>query len=407
MSTYLRLAWRNLWRNRKRSYISIASVTFAVFIAFATRSMQLGTYARLVDNIASFYTGYLQVQHPDYGSSHSLEDTFPFDPALERAIRKMPYATALAPRLEAFGLLSGEEVTAGALVIGIDPEREAQLTRLNRHVVGGTYLPKGSRGILLAAGLADYLNAEIGDTLVILSQGYRGVTAAGKFPLQGLVAFPTPDLNNRLAYLDLTAAQDLFAMPGLVTSVAVMLSSPKRLDAALRELRGVLSQDLAVLSWKDMMPEIVQYIEMDNASGVLMLMIVYLVIGCGMLSTVLMMTLERTREFGMLIAIGMSRAKLRVVVLLETLAMTLVGVAAGMVLSIPVLVYLYFHPIRLGGDFAEYMLKFGFEPILPFSLDPAIFIGQAISVALIALAVSLYPLWHIGRLKVAKALRSG
>jgi ABC-type antimicrobial peptide transport system permease subunit len=131
-----------------------------------------------------------------------------------------------------------------------------------------------------------------------------------------------------------------------------------------------------------------------------------MVIGFGILGTILMMTLEHNREFGMLIAIGMKRSRMSVIVVLESLIISFVGVILGIIVSIPVIVYFYFNPIKLTGDMAQFMLKYGFEPIMPFSLDPAIFLMQAFTVLIIALFVSLYPLFRIARIKPVQALKT-
>jgi ABC-type antimicrobial peptide transport system permease subunit len=119
------------------------------------------------------------------------------------------------------------------------------------------------------------------------------------------------------------------------------------------------------------------------------------------------MTLERTREFGMLVAIGMKRGRLRMVVILETLMLTFLGVITGVVLGVPVLVYLYFHPIPLSGQVREMMISYGWDPVLPFSLDPMIFVWQALIVLVIALIASSYPVWRISRVDPVQALHTG
>ncbi|MFH0765824.1 MAG: FtsX-like permease family protein [Calditrichota bacterium] len=407
LSFYLALAWRNIWRNRRRSLISIASVLFAVIIALATRSMQLGTYARLIENMVSFYTGYAQIQSPEYWDTHSLDDSFVLSDSLFKAVTQTPHITAAAPRLEAFGLVSGKTTTTGALIVGVDPGPEARLTHLDKRVKSGRFIDQSSRGALVAKGLAEHLNIDVGDTLVVLSQGYHGVTAAAKLAVEGLLDFPSPTLNACLIYLTLPAAQELFDMNGRVTSLAVMVDKPKRQEAAVANLKQAVGGDLTVLTWQDMLPEVVQYIEMDNSSGIIMLLIIYLVIGFGILGTILMMTLERRREFGMLIAVGMKRGRIRLIILLESIILTLIGVLSGVILGFPILLYLYLNPIPLGGEWAVYMERYGFEPVLPFSLDPMIFVWQTLSVLAIALVVAIFPLLQIRRIKPAAVLRTG
>jgi ABC-type lipoprotein release transport system permease subunit len=243
--------------------------------------------------------------------------------------------------------------------------------------------------------------------VVVLGQGYHGVTAARKYRVAGLLNFPTPDLNSRMAYLSLKEMQELMWSEGRITSLTIMIDKQKNLNEVMAGLKGKFDPQYEVMSWEEMMPELVQYIEMDNASGIIMLYIIYLIIAFGILGTILMMTLERQREFGMLIAIGMKRARLRFIVVLESLMIAFVGVVSGIIVSVPILVYFYHHPIELKGEMAKIMYEYGFEPYLPFSLEPSIFFWQGVAVFIIALGASIYPLWKIAWIKPVDALKTG
>lgn len=404
---YLSLAWRNIWRNKRRSLISISSVLFAVIIAIAMRSMQIGSYRQMIGNVVSFYTGYAQVHARGFWEKRSLNESFLLSDSIVKMVEVIKGVTFTAPRLESFALVSGGDVTDGSTLLGVDPEEENRLTYLKGRLVKGDYLRQNDDRILLAQGLAEHLKVGVGDTVVVLSQGYHGVTAAGKYAVAGLLKFPTPDLNSGMAYLALAEAQNLYWAQERVTSLAIMVKAQKRLPEVMAELERKFDQRYEVMSWEDMLPELVQYIEMDNASGIIMLWIIYLVIAFGILGTILMMTMERTREFGMMIAIGMKRGRLRLIVILESLLLTFTGVMAGAVVGVPVLLYLHAHPIQLTGDVAQVMLNYGFEPVLPFSLDPMIFFWQAFTVLLIALAAAVYPLWRISKIYPVSALRTG
>jgi putative ABC transport system permease protein len=406
MGMYFILAWRNIWRNKRRSVISISSILFAVIIALATRSMQMGFYAKAISNVVSFYTGYAQIHAKDFWDKRSLDQSFVLSDSMLNSVAQIKQVTVTAPRLESFGLASSGDITDGTMLLGIEPEPENRLTSLKSRLVEGSYLSPNDNGILLSQGLAEHLKVNVGDTMVVLSQGYHGVTAAGVYPVVGFVKFPTPELNSGMAYLSLSEAQTLFGADGRATSLAVMIKNQKQLPQVMSELTQKFSKDFEVMSWQDMLPELVQYIKMDNASGIIMLWIIYLVIAFGILGTILMMTLERNREFGMMIAIGMKRNRLRLIVIIESLLLTFTGVLAGIIAGIPVLLYLYSHPIVLKGEYAKVMLAYGFEPLMPFSLDPSIFLWQAVSVLIIALAVSIYPVWRISKIHPVSALRT-
>ncbi len=405
MRLYLRLAWRNLWRNRRRSVISIAAVVFAVITAVSMRSLQLGFYARAIANVVSVYTGYLQIHATGYQDKQSLDLSFVHPDSLSGVVEIVPGVTFSAPRLEAFALLSSGATTDATQIVGIDPARENRLTSLKDKIVAGRYLTPDDDGILLAEGLATHLGLAVGDTVVVLGSGYHGITAAGRFPIAGTLHFPTPELNAGIAYIALPRAQWLFGAADRATSLVVMLSGPRALTAVASRLQGGLGSAFEVVTWETMLPDMVQYIDLDNASGEVMLLLVYTIVGFGLLGTVLMMTVERTREFGMLLAVGMSRGRLSLMVVLESVLLSFAGAMSGMLISIPLLVYFHHHPLHMTGQAATALLNYGFEPIFPFSLDPAIFIWQTVTVLAIALATAAYPLVRVSRLNVVEARR--
>ena len=406
MGMYLTLAWRNIWRNKRRSWIAIASVFFAVIIALFTRSMQLGGYRYMVKSAVSFYTGYVQVHSAGYWEEQSLDKSFIHSDYLKMMAGEMDHVTTSTPRLESFALVSSGEHTAVAMVVGVEPETEDRMTNLRKKVTEGNYLKAGEAGILLAAGIADVLGVSAGDTVVLLGQGYHGVTAAGKYPVTGIVEFPAPDLNSIMSYLPIREAQSLYGANDRVTAVAFLIDGQEHLSGVVSGLRERLDENYEVMSWSDMLPELVQYIEMDNAQGIIMIWIIYMVIGFGILGTLLMMTMERTREFGMLISIGLKRMRLAFILTLESAILSLIAVVIGTVMGIPLLAYYRLNPIMLGGKAAEVMIAYGFEPILPFSMDPSIFWTQALTVLVIAIVAALYPIFRVFRLRPVEAVRT-
>lgn len=406
MGLYLHLAWRNLWRNRRRTLISTSSVLFAVVLSLIMRSMQNGQYDYMIQSAVGLYLGYVQVHAEGYWEKRSLDQTMALPDTKLASFSSVPLVTTVVPRLESFALLSKDSATKVIQVVGIDPQREDAMTGLAKRVRNGKYLQSGESGIMIGAGLANFLHANIGDSVVLYGQGYHGVTAAARLPVTAILKFPIPDLENASSYITLDYAQWLFSAPGRVTSVAFMVQSPSDMEKVRTELKRVAGTGTEVMTWKEMMPELVQAIQADSAGGVLMLIILYIVIGFGIFGTVMTMTTERTREFGVLISVGMKRWKLIAVTVVETVIISMMGALAGVAVGIPVLWYFYLNPIPLSGDYAEVMLAYGLEPFLPFSVAPGIFLAQAATVLGLALLCALYPFLVIRKLDPLVGLRS-
>jgi ABC-type lipoprotein release transport system permease subunit len=399
------IAWRNLWRNWKRTAITIAAVVLAVIISTLMSSQQEGTYVKMIDNVVKLYSGYIQIFHPGYWESRSIDDVYIADNKLNNLISESPDVSFFTSRMESFTLLSSGEHTRGSALIGIEPEKEDKITKLSRWISEGEYLNTGDNGILLAANLAKNLKVKIGDTITLISQGYHGESAAMLLPLKGILTFPAPQLNSFAAYVTLQNAQQYYSTGNMVTSTVLILSEYKKVDEVKTFLENKLGKDYNILTWADMQPELVQMIDGDRAGAVVMKGILYIIIGFGILGTIIMMMSERRKELGISIAIGMQRYLLQGVLFFETLFIGITGILCGFALSIPLIISLEKNPIPLSGKLAEAYEKFGMEPVIYFASMPSVFITQVIVVFIICLVVALYPVTKISRLSLIKALR--
>jgi ABC-type lipoprotein release transport system permease subunit len=435
------------------------------------RSLQLGAYDHMFKNVIESYTGYLQVQHEDFWDSRTIDNLIQLTPDLEDAIMKNPNAKITIPRMESFALASSGEITKGVLVIGIDPDREKYLSDIESRLIkykitddaisrvkaegvedritaklgelkGNAYpsassflidlaldkkdtssvLPflrremffrngyfkTGDRSVLVGKTLADYLQVNIGDTIVLIGQGYQGASAAGKYSVAGVVKLPTPDLDNKIVYLPVDICQEFYNAQGLVTSIAVGVkrNGDDELDAMTRDIASRIKAPLRVMGWRQMNELMINQMEADSRSGMVMILILYLVIAFGIFGTVLMMTAERKREFGVLVAVGMQKLKLARVVVIEMLYIGLMGIASGTVAALPVIIFGYFNPIRFTGEMGRMYEDYGLEPVMPFLLPDWYVLWQIVVVAVIVFIALIYPVRKIHRLNVVNSLKA-
>lgn len=399
-----KLTWRNLWRNRRRTIITMASISFAVVLAIVIKSLQQGVFDNLIKNVVGFYSGYIQVHKKGYQDEQVLENSFVLTDSLLKKIQQ-PSVNAVVPRIESFALASTGNTSKGCMVVGTDPEKENQLTSLKSKLISGAYFNKDENAALIAEGLARRLNLSVHDTIVLLGQGYEGTIAAAKYAIKGIVKFAQPDLNNGLVYLPLTTAQQFLSAEHIVTSIALAIDDPEDLDAIQGSVATELGDAYEVLTWKQMIPDIENHMRADAAVLYVWTGILYLIIAFGIFGTILMMTAERRYEFGMLIAIGMKKVKLGKMLIAETILISICGTAAGMLLSFPVVLYLQQNPIRFSGARARAYEQFGFEAIFPAIFNGNIFLSQTLIVLIIAIVIGIYPLWHISRLNPVMAMR--
>lgn len=401
----IRMAWKNIWRNRNRTIITMSAIFFAVILSVLTTSLQKGTFDNLVKNVVSFHTGYIQAHKTGYWNEQILDNSFEANNHLEKAILTTTNITGVAPRLESFALASSEEITRGCMIMGIDPGKEDEITHISDKIIQGSFLNSSDSTILLSEGLAQKLKLSLNDTIVLISQGYHGATAAGKYQVTGIARFGSPDLNERLLIMPLNIAQDMFSAYGMLTTYIFSIRESKALERTASELRLALGSDYEVMTWEELMPDIKQHIATDTSNMKYITGILYLLICFGIFGTLLMMMVERKFEMGMLVAIGMKKNMLFLLFLFESVVTIFIGCALGIVISIPVVHYFNRHPLKFGGDAAEAFERFGFEPIFPTSLDISNFTSQGVIVLLIGLALSLYPGYVIARLNPVSAMK--
>lgn len=401
----LKMGWKNLWRNKYRTLITVSAIFFAVILATVVSSLQKGVFDNLIKNVVGFYTGYIQVHHAGYWDEQILENSFEQNPIAEKSILKVPGVIGIAPRLESFALAASDQFTKGCMVIGISPLDEDKVTQLKAKITQGSYLQTTDKEVIIAEGLASRLRLQLNDTLILIGQGYHGATAAGKFKIKGILKFGSPDLNTKTVFMPLLLAQELYSAENELTSYVVSIDNPDRLDAIAGSIRKSLDKNYEVMTWEEMMPNIVQHISTDKASMSIIIGILYLLISFGIFGTLLMMMVERKFEIGMLIAIGMKKVKLCVLLLAECILTTFTGCLLGLLISTPIVWYLKRNPISFGKDVAKVYEQFGFEPIFPATLNIDIFIRQALIVLIIGLVLSLYPVINIIRINPIKAMR--
>jgi len=404
---YIILAWRNMWRSRKRSLITISSIFFAVISAILMRVMVLGIFDKMIADTVSISCGYLQIHHIGYWNNKCIDSSFERNLQLEQLLNNQKVITAWTPHLESFALASSGEHTKGILVTGINPMQEDKIAHLSRKLVSGRFLKEKDTAILLAEGLALYLKLKVNDTIVLLSQGYHGSLAAAKYPVVGIVKLAIPEMNKGLAWLPIEQCNAFLGVENRLTGISVMIRKRESLQAVKSNLTDkTAGMNYEVMTWQEMVPDMDQLFQAKMAQNSIMCGILYLVIAFGIFGTILMMLNERMHEFGILIAIGMKKNILAAIVVLEMVIMSIAGAFLGMFGAYPLVYYFWLHPIRMGGDMAKMCEQFNIEPIIQPTMGLSNFVIQSYVVLLIAVVLSLYAVLKIKSIKAIEAINS-
>jgi len=402
----LKIAWRNVWRNKRRSLITIAAIFIAVLLAIFLRALQLGMYDNIINNVVGSYSGYVQLHSKGYWDDKTIDNAFEVNQSVLADIQNIDGVSTILKRIQTGALSSYNDLSKFVYITGIDPENEEILTDWNKRLIEGRLLKKDSKSIIVAKGVAKYYNLKIGDTLIFIGQGYHGMQAVGAYPLQGVVDMKNPNLNNYSVFMTLPVAQDFVSADNLITNLVIdkeQYFDENKIAQAIKS--KINNQSYDIMTWKEMTPELDQLIEADNAGGILIIMILYMIVTFGIFGTVLMMTQERLYEFGVLISIGMRRSKLMITLIYETILLTFTGIMSGVVVSLPIVNYFNYNPLRLWGAAEAQLESAGFEPVIPFMNSYDIPLTHSLIILCISLIICVYPILIIYQLHPIKAMK--
>ena len=402
----LKLAWRNIWRNKGRSVITIAAVMFCIIFAVVLRSFQVGVWENMIHEIVGNNFGYLQIHEDGFWADQSLDRTMDLGAVNSEELLAVDGVDRLIPRMESFSLLYHGSNTKGSLVMGIDPAVELTGLQLDDILLEGRSFSRDDSVIVVSEGLAKYFNVGLGDTLLFMGQGYHGATAYGAFPIGGIARMTNPELNKQLVLMPLQKAQYMYNCTDRATTLVVAVDKDSDYEAVGAALKGSGTEGLEVLEWKELFPEIIQTIEVDMAGGRIFVTILYFIISFVLLGTVIMMVAERQREFGILVSIGMKKTKLAFVTLLENIMLIMGGAIVGMAVVKPVQFYFKYNPIDLSGQMKEAIEQYNFEPKLYTTTSFIINLNHGTIIFIIGVLVSLYAVVKIMKLNPIESMRS-
>lgn len=357
----------------------------------------------MIGNVVGSYMGYVQVHQEGYWQDKRIDLAMSSEDLAE--LSGIEGVEKVHERIESFALASHADRSKPVAIMGLDPRAEAKHIALDQRLIAGEYISKDRQGLLLSKFLYEWMNLKIGDSVALLGQGYQGSFAAGIYPVIGVVDLKTPELNKRTIIMNKELAQDLFGLYGLATT-AVIQTKADNWSRVQARVRNELPDQFEVMNWKEMLPELVQLIRADRAGGTVVLIILYMIMAFGLFGTVLMSAEERNFEYGVLIAVGMKRNQLYLTHLLESLIISFFGLAAGAILSLPLIIWFNIHPIRMGGEIQKIAERFGFEALLPTSLDPSIFFTQVLILFAVVMLVNSYVFFKIRKLAPVAAMNS-
>ena len=400
----LSIAWRNVVRNRRRSLITAAAIAIGLAALLFLWGFNDGVHNNMMRNYQAMFVGSLQVHKAGFFQYPKLA-THIRDPDAVAAALEAAGVTRWTPRLTSFALAAGAETSAGFFLAGIDPAREPRVSSIADKVVAGRFFEPGDSLVcLLGEAGARKLNVKLGDDVILLAQDRLGALAAERFALIGIISGGDPALERGTILAPLGAVQRMLAMEGRVTDVVARVSE-RRLDAVAAELsRRLGERDLEVLRWFDMFPIIKEWVVLENGFYYIFLGIVLVIVVAGVINTVLVSMIERTREFGVLMALGTRSADIAAIVGAEAAIIGLIGTAGGSAAGL-LLVAL---TAEIGIDLSamtESLTRFYIDPVVRPEIDAKHLAITVLATLAATVASASYPAYKAMRLEPAEAIR--
>ena len=408
MNLVFRLAWRNLWRHPRRTWLTIGAMMFSNMLLVFMISLQFGMYGLMIDNSLQAFTGHMQIQAPGYKDDQRMRQTVADIVPLSDLLRRELGSDDVAARASAFALVSSDERSYGIAVFGVEPEYEINVSTIPGLIGEGRFLGDNAAAeIVIGAGLARNLRVKLGAELTLLGSGRDGSFAAAVVTIVGIFDSGLAEIDRSIVEIPLGLFQDVFYMQG--AGHLVVINAPVIEDVAELQIRvnALLpaGHDLVVHDWDALQPGLKQAIRADISSSFFMYGILVILVAFSVLNTQLMSVLERTHEFGIVMALGLTPGRLAWLVLLETAIMGVLGLLLGALLGALVTYYFSINGFAYPG-MAEMAAKFN----LPARFFPQItvltlLIGPIV-VYLFTMLSALYPALRLHRLHPVAAMRA-
>ena len=347
-----RLAWRNLWRRKRRTWLTVGAMVFSNILLVFMISLQIGMYGMMINNTLRAQTGHLQVQAPGYLDDHRMRQVVPNVKGLAADLRQGLGTDEVAARASAFALVSSADRSYGLQITGVEPEFEPRVSSLPGLIKDGRFLGDTmANEIVIGRVLARNLQVKIGDELTFIGSGRDGSIAAAVVTVVGIFESGMPDLDRSFAEVPLEFFQDVFAMEGAGHAVVIMAPSLIQVGATRSRVEALLpkGEDLVVHDWDALLPGLKQAIQADFTSAWFMYGILIVLVAFSVLNTQLMSVLERTKEFGIVMSLGVTPGRLGRLVLLETTLMATIGLVLGVLLGAAVVLWLGYHGFSYPG----------------------------------------------------------
>jgi ABC-type lipoprotein release transport system permease subunit len=429
------MSWRNLWRNRRRTLLTIAAISLGQLVLIIMVSFMSGMFDMMLEQVAKSGMGHVQLHHPEYLEKKATGLSMPDAGKIIAAVEAVDGVEGVSPRLLFSGAIRSSTSSAVQVVkvMAVDPEREARFSALAQKVVEGGFVtaPEGAgdpdgpvrlrnrKGILIGAKLAQHLKVELGSKIRLDTAGFHGATVATAFWVTGILRTGSDSFDKNMVLVPLAAMQEATGAGDVIHELSVMVSDSGRIEDVAASIRGVLElpadgtvaaggPPIVVQPWWEVSPDIKQMLDLSGTYNGFLYMLMMVILSAGILTTMFMVVYERRREFGVQLALGTGRLQLFWGVMLEALWIAMVAAGVGLILGAIAVYFLVTYGLDLsfivgGFDFQGMFI----ENVYRGSAALEVFVGPTLVVIIGTVFFALWPALKVARMKALDAIHQG
>lgn len=413
------MSWRNIWRNRTRSLVVITAIALGIWAAMFMSGFATGMANSYINGAIANVVSHLQIHHPEYSKDFDVKFRIPEPEKVAAEVAQNSQVKAYSVRTIVNGMISSSQGARGIRVRGVEPDAEAGVSSIEEKIKEGEYLSLDQRNpILISSKLAEKLQVKLRSKIVLTFQDFDGEIIAAAFRVIGIfdtnndpfdqstVLVLRDDLNRLLAFGNDTSNVDSVSKippQSIAHEIAIIVKDPRQVDTLAQNLQTSLP-NLKTETYRELAPDLQLYEEQIKTISAIYLAVIMLALVFGIVNTMLMAVLERVRELGMLMAVGMNKIRVFSMIVLETILLCAVAAPFGILLGFLTTAYLGKYGINLS-TFSNAMRQFGIADIIYFDLNPIVYQQVPVAIAITAIVASIYPAWKAIRLKPVEAIR--
>jgi ABC-type lipoprotein release transport system permease subunit len=400
----LKLAWRNIWRNSRRSMIILLSVIVGLVAIVLYDSISIGMIRQMLDNQIGAHVSHIQIHKKGFSDNKIIQNYIPDPEKVESAVKNNPHIQHYCKRVITFGIVSSAISSSGVSLIGIDPEEEEQVTKIKKSIIEGGYLSGKKHEIVIGEKLAEKLEVGVGDKVVAMASALSGNIGSDMFRVVGIYRTFSSEFDKTHIYISLPNAREMLELENNVSEFAIIIDNLDQQQQVKSRLEDALNENYEVLTYKELLPLLVMQVDVYQESIFIFYAIIAVAMIFGIINTMLMSVFERIQEFGVLMAVGMKNRRLFWMILLEAFFLGALGTGIGFVFS-----YLLYLPLSNSGidlsAFSDSLTSFGAgTTIYPVLTVESIFSALLI-IPFIAVLGAVYPAFKAVRLEPMSAIR--